>query len=276
MINRSQLKFHETFQPELNYISKIVSCAADNFEGDKFLISDKTGIPTGKQKGKVEPTIKYARFMGLIDYSVERGVYKLNLTNLGNEIFVQDKYLHENLTKWLCHYGITSNISGAAQWAFLIHQAHEGFVRTVTSDHLLSLANKVFGVDMGFEELFGVVKRSYNDGCFSLLSYLEWEDNTIRFLEHKERQELIFAYAYALLNSWETIFSDKNEITMTELKNSIGINRIFGFNESELEEMLETFSNEGILSINRQLYPATFIRTSHSANIIPALYSRLL
>jgi hypothetical protein len=53
MINRSQLKFHETFQPELNYISRILGLAAEGYKGSKFDISECTGIPTGNQKGKV-------------------------------------------------------------------------------------------------------------------------------------------------------------------------------------------------------------------------------
>lgn len=275
MINRSQLKFHETFQPELNYISKIMVCADEGFAGDKFSISDRTGIPTGKQKGKVEPTIKYAKLMGLIDYSVDKGIYKLNLTELGQEVFVQDKYLHENLTKWLCHYGITSNLSGAAQWAFLVHKAHVGFVSALPTDHLLSSANRAFGVDMDAEELFGVVKRSYTDGCFATLDFLEW-DHAVHFCELYERQDLVFVYAYALLKSWEALFPDKAEITLIDQQKAIGLSRIFGFTEGELDDVIETLSNEGIVSINRQLFPATLIRTSTSQNLIPVLYSRLL
>ena len=92
MINRSQLKFHETFQPEASYITSILELANINYQGTKYQISDDTGIPTGKQKGKVEPSIKYAAFMDLISYSIDKGEYSLHLTDLGNEIFVQDKY----------------------------------------------------------------------------------------------------------------------------------------------------------------------------------------
>ena len=63
MINRSLLKFHETFQPESSYLAKILDLASQNYVGTKFEISDITGIPTGKQKGKVEPHIKYASYI---------------------------------------------------------------------------------------------------------------------------------------------------------------------------------------------------------------------
>ena len=72
MISRSKLKFHETFQPEWTYIARVLELAKDNYCGSKFDISDITGIPTGKQKGKVEPHIKYAQFMGLICYENDK------------------------------------------------------------------------------------------------------------------------------------------------------------------------------------------------------------
>ena len=36
VINRSQLKFHETFQPETGYISKILELASKSYQGSKF------------------------------------------------------------------------------------------------------------------------------------------------------------------------------------------------------------------------------------------------
>ena len=57
----STLFFHETFQPE--------GCV-----GDKYKISELTGIPTGQKKGKVEPHIRYAKYMGLLDYCCTRGL----------------------------------------------------------------------------------------------------------------------------------------------------------------------------------------------------------
>lgn len=275
MISRSQLKFHETFQPELNYISKILCLAAERYKGSKFNISDCTGIPTGKQKGKVEPNIKYAYYMGLIDYFVDKGEYSLSLTPLGEEVFVQDKYLHESLTHWICHYGITRYLEGAPQWSFLVHSAHSGFMSGVSSEYLLAQANKAFGVEMAFEELFGVVKRSYLDGCFRAINYLTWDDNVL-FHERPENQELIFAYAYAIINSWKRLIPEKDEITINELQDKIGFGKTFGFNDNETNYVLDILSSEGVLSLNRQLFPATLICTANTNDVISLLYSRLL
>ena len=124
------------------------------------------------------------------------------------------------------------------------------------------------------KNVFSVVKTSYTDGCFEKLNFATWDDN-IEFLEHTEKLDLVFVYAYALLDSWERLYPDKQEITDIDLKNEIGFDKIFGLNEDECNYVIDSLAYEGILTVNRQLYPATLIRTSNADSIIPQLYSSL-
>lgn len=275
MINRSLLKFHETFQPESAYLAKILDLASQSYSGTKFEISDITGIPTGKQKGKVEPHIKYASYMGLVDYNVDKGVYHLSLTELGNEVFVQDKFLHETLTQWICHYEISRKDVGAPQWAYIVHNGHSGYYQYNSSSYHLDKANALFSTDVYFEEMFGVVKRSYTDGFFSGINYLKWEDS-VEYIEHSENPELVFVYALAILDSWKRMFPQKSEITITELLEVIEFGKIFNVNEEEVDGILDSLCNEGLLRLNRQLYPPTVIATANSDEVICNLYNRLL
>lgn len=275
MINRSLLKFHETFQPESAYLAKILDLASQSYSGTKFEISDITGIPTGKQKGKVEPHIKYASYMGLVDYNVDKGVYHLSLTELGNEVFVQDKFLHETLTQWICHYEISRKDVGAPQWAYIVHNGHSGYYQYNSSSYHLDKANALFSTDIDFEEMFGVVKRSYTDGFFSGINYLKWEDS-VEYIEHSENPELVFVYAFAILDSWKRMFPQKSEITITELLEVIEFGKIFNVNEEEVDGILDSLCNEGLLRLNRQLYPPTVIATANSDEVICNLYNRLL
>lgn len=275
MINRSLLKFHETFQSESAYLAKILDLASQSYSGTKFEISDITGIPTGKQKGKVEPHIKYASYMGLVDYNVDKGVYHLSLTELGNEVFVQDKFLHETLTQWICHYEISRKDVGAPQWAYIVHNGHSGYYQYNSSSYHLDKANALFSTDIDFEEMFGVVKRSYSDGFFSGINYLKWEDS-VEYIEHSENPELVFVYAFAILDSWKRMFPQKSEITITELLEVIEFGKIFNVNEEEVDGILDSLCNEGLLRLNRQLYPPTVIATANSDEVICNLYNRLL
>lgn len=277
MIKGSDLEFHETFQPETVYLSKILKLAHAGFVGTKFEISDISGIPTGKQKGKVEPHIKYAAYMGLINYSNVKGIYKLSLTKLGEEVYLQDPYLYEELSCWLCHYGISKRNGGAPQWIYLIQDFHPGFNNIISQERLFTLAGSWCDVPQTSmsRKVFSVVKNSYMEGFFEQIKFLEWND-TIKFLEHLEKPELIYVYAYALLDSWEQMYPTKQEISELDLKNGIGFNKIFGFNEDECNLVIDLLVDEGIISVNRQLYPMTLIRTASLDNMIPYLYSRLL
>ena len=139
----NNLFFHETFQPEIPYISKILQLAIENESGDKLRISELTGIPTGDRKGKVEPHIKYARYMGLINYVCNYGVYNLSATRLGKEIWVQDKYLHESITQWLLHYCISRENVGAPQWNFLVRKVNCGFNTPLSNNYINLQIQKV-------------------------------------------------------------------------------------------------------------------------------------
>ena len=275
MINRSQLKFHETFQPELSYIAKLLELADRDYAGDKYEISELTGIPTGKQKGKVEPHIKYAAYMGLISFTNEKGVYSLNISDVGKELFEQDPFIHETLSRWLCHCGISRIGIGAPQWYYTVHLGHSGFYRADTSAYHLEKANTLFSTNISFEEMFGVVKRSYTEGCFSSLNYLDW-DERVTYLPHNYNPELLYVYAFSILKCWDRSFQGKKEITAEELTSSIEPGKTFNLSEEEIDYILDEMSYEGIITLNRQLYPTTIVRTVETGELIPRLYSRLL
>ncbi len=277
MMNKSILFFHETFKPELVYISKILKLASEKYSGTKIEISERTGIPTGKEKGKVVPHIKYASFMGLIEYTCEKGVFSLCMTKLGQEVFLQDPYLHESLTCWICHYCMTRKKLGAQQWSYLLHDAWIGLGEEIKQDRLFVNVQKHCDVELEnmSKTVFSVVKSSYTNGCFESLQYLRWDDS-IEFYEQVEQLELLFVYAYALFDSWDQIYPDKRELTETDLKTALGFNKVFGFNEEECGYVIDSLSDEGLLTVNRQLYPATIIRTTSTEWLIPQIYSRLL
>lgn len=275
IINRSQLRFHETFQPETVYIARILELAANHFSGNKYEISEKTGIPTGKQKGKVEPHIKYDTFMGLVDHQCDKGNYTLSLTPLGEVIYYEDRFLHENLTRWLCHYAISRKQAGAPQWTYIVRDGHSGFLSENSTEHHINKANALFGTNVSAEELFGVVKRSYQEGFFSELNYLKWDDY-VRYIEHNESPELLYVYAYALLDSWSQLLPNKQEITTIELFHSLQIGEVFNLSEESIDSILNDLEYDGILKTNRQLYPSTIIRFVSEQELLSKLYSRLL
>lgn len=272
----NNLMFHETFQPELTYISKVLELAVAGERGDKFQISALSGIPTGEKKGKVEPHIKYAKYMGLIDYHVEKGIYTLSATKLGLKVWEQDKYLHELLTVWLLHYCISRDMFGAPQWEYIVKKANVGFNLEVSNSHLNSLIQKEFDISNGdVQKAFGVVKSSYMSGCFSSIYYLAWEDN-LAYEEKSEQIEYEFLYAYALLDSWSMLFPEKTELTMPEITDDLMFGKVFGLSDDEIDAILESLQDKGVISINRQLFPITIVKTMDTEEAISNLYSMLM
>lgn len=270
------LFFHETFQPELGYISKLLELGTEKFSGDKYKISELTGIPTGKEKGKVEPHIRYAKYMGLLDYSVSRGVYDLSLTKIGEEVLRQDRYLHETLTLWLLHYFISRREQGAPQWGFLVHKANKGFATGLTAEFLSTLIQKEYEISStDVTKAFGVVKNSYMSGCFSNLHYIDWDDKII-FEEQREQIEFEYLYAYALLDGWSNLFSEKKELTLPEVLEELSFGKVFGLNDEDVDSVLSTLEDRRIISINRQLFPITIVRTMGLEEIIGLVYSVLM
>lgn len=270
------LNFHETFQPEMTYIARILELAVGEFAGDKYRISAITGIPTGEKKGKVEPHIKYSNYMGLVEYTYNRGVYRLSKTKLGTEVWQQDRYMHEDLTLWLLHYCMTRQELGAPQWSYLVRRVHEGFNTEVSTSHITAMIQKDYGVsssDAG--KAISVMKNSYITGVFSNIQFLDWEEK-LKFKEKTEDVQFQYLYAYALLNSWEKLFPEKKEITLTEISDVISMGKVFGFNDEELDSVLSSLADNGIISINRQLFPITIIRTSSSVEMLNNLYSILM
>ena len=272
----AMLFFHETFQPELGYISKLLQLGAEDFSGDKYKISELTGIPTGKEKGKVEPHIRYAKYMGLLDFSVARGIYTLTLTPIGEEVLRQDKYLHESLTLWLLHYFITRRELGAPQWEFLVHKVNKGFATEITADFLSTMAQKEFDISSSeVTKALGVVKNSYMSGCFSNLYYLEWDEKVV-FEEQREQVEFVYLYAYALIDSWDRMFPAKKELTLPEILEDLSFGKVFGLNDEDVDSVLCTLEERRIISINRQLFPITVVRTMGLEDIIGFVYSVLM
>ena len=216
--------------------------------------------------------------MGLINYTCEKGIYSLSLTPLGDEVYAQDPFLHEQLSKWLCHCGIVRREKGAPQWSFLTNEVHPGFIQSASPERIMDLFKNQFEGNLTYEEIFGVTRRSYLDGFFEDLEYLMIDDisKNISFNEIPARDELMYVYAYAMIDSWENILPNKPEITLFELLDDLSFGKIFGLTDDTVNELLDEMSEESIISVNRQLYPTTIIKTSSPSELIAQLYSRLL
>jgi hypothetical protein len=274
MINNDKsLLFHNTFQPQLVYLSKILQLAKKEFQGNKIEISNITGIPTGESTGKVVPHIKYLEYMGLINSILEGGKYKLSLKKLGEVVYDEDRFMMDDITKLLLHYYITHNEIGAPQWSFLFRE----FPYTYDEKTDLRVVEEKGKIYFGKSLEIGPLKGMYSTGDFSSLDIIQYSrGNEIVIKRCMAKFEAVNIYAYTLIKDWEMYYENQMEISIDLIIKELKWNKGFGFDYETTLEVLDDISDRGYIAINKQLNPITIIKNSESKYIINSLYEDLI
>ena len=52
--------------------------------------------------------------------------------------------------------------------------------------------------------------------------------------------------------------------------------KVFGLSDDEIDAILESLQDKGVISINRQLFPITIVKTMDTEEVISNLYSMLM
>jgi len=267
------LNFHQTFQPESQYLSSILLLASQNAELTVKEISLKTGIPNGEKSGKVEPHILYANFMNLILFSKNEDKYSLKLTELGKKVFEEDRNFQEELTILLCHCMISKKDSKAICWNFCFNELFPAFLNSISENqYLISLNAKVNG--KANIRNIAPFKNSYSN-FFSKLNLLKIENEEIKLYPNRIKNELVYLYAYVLLDCWNLFFYQRNEISFDELE-TIGFRFLFGWDKDYEGKILDLLERKSIVKVNHQLIPQTVIRLREQSQMLENLYSELL
>lgn len=294
---RYSINFHGTFLPDLINISRLLEIA-DNYDYiTKEEIFELTGIPTGEFTGKVEPHIKYAQYMTLIDFSKESfrryneddgkkttiTKYLLKKTLLGEKVFFEDGYFQEDISKLLCHYFLTSKYFGAKMWFEIFRKLPTYLGNEIPGEYLNIEINKIFNLNKDIK--LGAFNGTYNnDSSLALLNLLtiqEGEDRSNRsnnyiFNKHHYNEEFLFVYTYTLLKDLLSIDSTRKEFTIDEIINDIMWNRAFVWDEDQAMDTLNRIEEKGLIKINKQLNPVTIILNTTEEELVNKLYSMIL
>lgn len=272
MANQVNLNFHQTFKPEVQYISSILSISDGETLFEVKDISNMTGIPNGKSSGKVEPHILYASYMGLIEFRREDGKYVLSRTPLGQAVFSEDPGLQENLTILLCHAMMCRRINGADAWKAVFSYVLPKYKTGIKRDLLLKELEKTYPGKVTSKNIAPLFS-SYED-MFSGIGILDANADTVSISSLQYNKEYVYLYALILFYLWEESIPGQDEISSVQF-DTLSFGAIFGWNDELEYKVLESLSDKGIIRLNRQLMPYTILKLATKEYLIDKLYSEL-
>ena len=274
----SDINFHQSFKPEMDYIAKIMEIANCGYaEISKDEISEMTGIPTGKSSGKVEPHIDYASFMNLIEYKKISKGYNMKLTEMGELIYNEDPFFLEELSRILCNYFLTSNISGAPIWNDITRNIRHKYGNSVKESVVKKELDDKYSKNIKISQFNSTYE---SDSSLGGIEFMNLEDSNglrnIIFSDIKPKSEYIYMYGYTLIKELENeIFGNRKEFTEEEIFNGICWNNGLGMTYDNGIKVLEELNDIGVIKLNKQLSPMTIILNTHSDELIESIYSLL-
>lgn len=272
---RIPLSFHATFAPERFYIAKLLACVSVRCHGSFDDISNMTGIPTGKSSGKVEPTIRYAQGMGLVDVAKEGSSgFFLSLTPLGEIVFGQDPYLKEELTQWLLHLMFCRCHGGAEAWYAVFGEGRLPLGESFTKENLRNYLENCFGRR---RDVIGPLLRMYlHESGFLLCGAIIEEKAVIRRKKAPLDPIFYYLYAYWMINLWNQIFPNDQQITISAFESKSKCFSTLGWVELEVSDFLDWLSDAGVLKIDRQTGEALLLRMMAIETIENHIYDNLI
>lgn len=274
MAKGGNLNFHETFKPERQYIGSILNVA--NMPGAMTIqeISNHTGIPNGDSSGKVVPHIRYAEYMGLIEVvKSSKDEYLFNRTKLGEVVYREDEGLQEKLTITLCYAMLLREKNdNAFIWRQTVKEILPDYRNEISIDILIKELERELDRKLS-KDSFRPFKMSIMD-LFDELNVLVVNGDKIECKCAIYDKELIYLYAYILLEYWDDVFPEEEEISSIQLM-KLRFGKIFGWDEQKEYEVLEHLSDKGMIRLNRQLVPYTILRLVEKESVMEKLYSEL-
>ena len=281
IVNVKGLDFHQTFKPERDCLSTLLT-ELDSCSGTTVAeISKITGIPTGSSSGKVVPTIFYLEYMGLIQEQLDNKKYRLEYTTIGEAVLAEDPGLMEELSLMLLHCMIARKRNGAELWSYIICEVLSKYHGRINKINLEKELQMHFGKTVNLSPFNG----SYS-GLFEQLGIIKISNDEYVMQPHSFNPEYEYLYGlilYKYWDEWASEFSDEQkrnekvsiiEITADQIEQT-GFRRVFGWTEQIEYQALEALNDKGIVSLNRQMSPFAVRRILKEEEIIDLLYSEL-
>lgn len=270
---RLPLTFHETFLPERQYIRQVLAYAAKGLAGDKFAISQETGIPTGKDSGKVNPTLRYATAMGLVTGAEpSNGVCAPKLTPLGRIVNSEDRGLDEPFTQWLLHLNLCRYDGGAELWFQVFAKGFASLGSTFSETELETFTQQHTKKEAKLSPFVGMYTEP---GSFAKSKLLTRDGATFRRQAPSIAAYYARGYAYLLITLLHHHFPNEAQVTARDFERKTLFFAAAGWNEAQRQELLDAVAQIGGISVERQLGEAVITKLTAAEVHLAHLYEQL-
>lgn len=270
--------FHQTFIPEKHYLTALLRYAADDLSGSFTEMSDETGIPMGKSSGKMPAIFNYALGMGLIeDQSKGRGSEKQpSLTPFGRTVLLEDPNFSEELTQWLAHLNLCRRSHGAEIWFLTFGPGQDAIGMQFSKDELDQYLRSATG-KRPKKSMAGPMFGMYDDpASFKTSRILSVESEMVKRFPAPLIDGFAGGYCAHFLSLFEKHFSRERQVTVSDFESETYWCRIGGWNESQMEFILDLLQNKKAVDIDRQMSPWIITRKSDASAYWLRIYDDLV
>jgi len=272
---RLSLSFHQTFVPERRYLSSLLNFVTEPKEVNLEEVADATGIPTGESSGKVEPTLSYAKGMGLLEVSRgEVSRWRLHLSSLGRSVLEEDPYMSEGFTQWLLHLQLCRRRGGAEAWYAVFAEGHLALGKSFTEEDLKAFLVARYGKR---SNVVGPLVRMYtSETSFTACGALSAEDGLVRRVAAPFERTHIPGYAYLFFSLWDAIFDGVQQVSLEDFEWQARFFAAAGWDVQQINRFVDHLADERLLKVDRQTGNALLLRMCNTEPLLKSLYINLL
>lgn len=251
------LSFHESFQLERENVAKVLALFVNDPSATNAQVAEVTGIGIGAdvRKGKVQPTIEYAKYCGLLTETVDSHTRRLHPTEMGKMIHQQDSWLRKPTTQWAMHYHLSRQGSEAEAWEFFVHEflpSNVEFDRPTLEEEL----QRKFGHRAKLRSINpGVLLNCYLDGGGLERLRLVREQAKRRYMRTRTYVPSPYIVAYILAEIWDAKHPERSMVGEDTLFEPGHLSSTMGWGGKEVEDALRQMHTLGVIGLMREAPP---------------------
>jgi len=209
----------------------------------------------GKSNGKVPAIIDYGQGMGLITLANKKGsgIKKPVLTDFGKIVFLEDKYLGEEIVQWLAHMNLCRSDIGAKAWNAVFALGRSVLGSTFTKKQLEEYLVSVCGY--GQDRTGPMLVTYLDDAALARAGVLVVDGEKVVRKKAPIIDTYAISYSAYILSLMESFFPGQGQVTVTDFNRKTLWFDICLWNETDIEYLFPLVERKNLITIDRQMKP---------------------